>query len=82
MLQEKSWRLNMANIATSDAVLTAFFAVDGVCDKLELAVGPLKASTVATLTALQAKHGAATAFTSKDTEKMIYALSEYLKKAR
>jgi hypothetical protein len=72
----------MAEVATTDAVLTAFFAVNGVCDKLELAVGPLKSSTVARMTALQVKHAAGTSFTSQDVEHMINALDEYLKKAK
>ena len=72
----------MANVATTDAVLTAFFDTDAVCVKLELAVGPLKSSTVARMTALQAKHAAGTDFTSQDVEHMINALDEYLKKAK
>ena len=72
----------MANVATSDAVLTAFFAADGSCDKLELATGPLKASSIAKLTALQAKHTAGTDFKSSDLKHLSRIFREYCLKIK
>ena len=72
----------MAALATTDAVLTAFFAADGVCDKLELSVSKkITASEKTQLTRLQAKHTAGTAFTTRDCMRLTATLEHYLKKA-
>lgn len=70
----------MANVATTDAVLTAFFAADGVCDKME-ASKYITTHQKTRLGALQTKHGAGTDFTSGDAQIMYTAFEKYLKSA-
>jgi hypothetical protein len=67
----------MANLATSDAVLSEFFAANKVCDKLELATN-IDSQHVRFMTALQAKHGAGTDFNDQDIMKMSAALDAYV----
>ena len=71
----------MAEVATTDAVLTAFFLdTNGVCDKIELATGIMKASSIAKLAVLDAKHAAGTAFCRADGNAMVRSLQEYVNK--
>jgi len=70
----------MANLVTTDAVLTAYFDTDKVCDKLELATN-LDGQHQKNLAMLDAKHAAATDFNESDLEKMVAALEQYLFKA-
>lgn len=67
----------MANLATTDAVLTEFFAADKVCDKLELATN-IDSQHIRYMTALQAKHAATTDFNDSDIMKMVAALEAYI----
>ncbi len=70
----------MANTASSDAVLTAFFDTDSVCDKIELASN-IKGSTLTKLGALQTKHAASGELNSREKMFLARAFEEYLLKA-
>lgn len=67
----------MANLSTTDPVLTEFFAADKVCDKLELATN-INSQHIRFMTALQAKHGASTDFNESDLMKINAAFAEYI----
>jgi len=66
----------MANLATTDAVLTAFFAGSGVCDLIE-AASHVGKTHKAHMTSLQVKHGAGTDFSESDCAKVVEAVRAY-----
>jgi hypothetical protein len=71
----------MAELATTDAVLTAYFLnTNGVCDKLE-ASDHISEYFKSQLAQLDAKHAAGTAFTRRDCKIMCAALEQYLQNA-
>ena len=67
----------MAELATSDAVVNAYFDTDGVCDKME-ASDHVSSYVKTRLAELDAKQAAGTAFTKRDIKFMVRALEQYL----
>lgn len=67
----------MANLATTDEVLTEFFSANKVCDKIELATN-IDSQHIRYMTALQAKHAAGTDFNDQDLSKICAAFEAYM----